>query len=79
MKIWPAYPDLCIYVPDASRAVNVVTSLVNKDQKYIGDIRKLYEKVQLDHVKTLQVRQAQGQTQTNTHTHSRTLAHTKTQ
>lgn len=55
VKIWPAYPDLCIYVPDASRAVNVVTSLVNKDQKYIGDIRKLYEKVQLDHVKTLQV------------------------
>ncbi|KAL5268604.1 hypothetical protein ACHWQZ_G002452 [Mnemiopsis leidyi] len=54
VKIWPAYPDLCIYVPDASRAVNVVTSLVNQDQKYIGDIRKLYEKVQLDHVKTLQ-------------------------
>ena len=55
MKIWPAYPDLVIYVPDASRAVNVATSLVNKDQKFVGDVRKLYEKIQHDHVKTLQV------------------------
>ena len=55
MKIWPSYPDLCIYVPDASRAVNVATSLVNKDQKYLGDVRKRYEKVRLDHTKVLQV------------------------
>ena len=56
VKIWPAYPDLCIYVPDASRAVNVATSLMNQDKNYLGDVRKLYEKIQIDHTKTLQVR-----------------------
>ena len=55
VKIWPAYPDLTIYVPDASRAVNVATSLVNKDAKYLAGVRKLYEKVQADHSKTMQV------------------------
>ncbi|HIP67593.1 MAG TPA: methionine synthase [Chromatiales bacterium] len=47
VKIEPQYQHGAIYVPDASRAVGVATTLLSEDQKpdYLKKIRQEYEKV----------------------------------
>lgn len=51
IKIAPHYDGPVVYVPDASRAVGVVTSLLSKEQRhtYVAEIAADYEKVRQQH------------------------------
>lgn len=51
IKIAPHYDQPVVYVPDASRAVGVVTSLLSEGQKtaYVAQIAADYEKIRTQH------------------------------
>lgn len=51
IKIAPHYKNAVVYVPDASRAVGVVTSLLSESQRagYVTDIAADYEKIRQQH------------------------------
>jgi 5-methyltetrahydrofolate--homocysteine methyltransferase len=51
VKIAPNYPGPVVYVPDASRSVGVMTSLLSTGQrdKYIADVRADYDKIRAQH------------------------------
>ena len=51
IKIAPHYDQPVIYVPDASRAVGVVTSLLSEEQSasYAAEVAADYEKIRAQH------------------------------
>ncbi|MHC1706840.1 MAG: methionine synthase [Bacteroidales bacterium] len=51
VKIEPAFNGGVVHVKDASRSVNVVSRLINPDQKteFLADIRKKYREMRLKH------------------------------
>jgi len=51
VKIAPNYPGPVIYVPDASRSVPVVSSLLSAEQReaYLAGVRADYEKIRAQH------------------------------
>ncbi len=51
IKIAPNYPNAVVYVPDASRAVGVVTRLLSEDQAagYLAEVAADYEKLRRQH------------------------------
>ncbi len=51
VKIAPNYPGPVVYVPDASRAVGVCTSLLSPElhDPYIADVRADYERIRVQH------------------------------
>ena len=51
IKIAPNYPNAVVYVPDASRAVGVVTRLLSEDQAadYLAEVTADYEKLRRQH------------------------------
>jgi 5-methyltetrahydrofolate--homocysteine methyltransferase len=51
VKIAPNYGGVTVYVPDASRAVGVATSLLSTDHRaaYVADVAADYEKVRAQH------------------------------
>ena len=51
VKIAPNYSGPVVYVPDASRSVGVMTSLLSKEQRegYIAGVRADYERVRAQH------------------------------
>lgn len=49
VKIEPEYSQPVVHVKDASRAVGVVQNLVNRDQKYIDEIKTEYEGIREFH------------------------------
>jgi 5-methyltetrahydrofolate--homocysteine methyltransferase len=51
VKIAPNYPGPVIYVPDASRSVTVVQSLLSPEQRdaYLAGVRTDYEKIRVQH------------------------------
>jgi 5-methyltetrahydrofolate--homocysteine methyltransferase len=51
VKIAPNYPGPTVYVPDASRAVGVTTSLLSPDQRaaYVAEVAADYEKIRIQH------------------------------
>ena len=53
VKIAPKYDGPVVYVPDASRSVSVMQSLMTPEQrkKYIADLDEDYEKIRLQHGK----------------------------
>ncbi|MEL0105308.1 MAG: vitamin B12 dependent-methionine synthase activation domain-containing protein, partial [Methylophilaceae bacterium] len=53
VKIAPKYDGPVVYVPDASRSVSVMQSLMTPEQrkKYIADLDQDYEKIRLQHGK----------------------------
>jgi 5-methyltetrahydrofolate--homocysteine methyltransferase len=55
VKIAPEYSSTCIYVPDASRAVTVVSQLLNpkKSKDYIDDIKEEYNELRILHKESL--------------------------
>lgn len=53
VKIDPEYSNAVVYVIDASKSVNIVTNLLNKDSKesFISEIKKEYETLRKRHEK----------------------------
>jgi 5-methyltetrahydrofolate--homocysteine methyltransferase len=53
IKIAPNYAGPVVYVPDASRAVGVVTKLLSIDMRdsYVAEVAADYEKVRGQHAK----------------------------
>jgi 5-methyltetrahydrofolate--homocysteine methyltransferase len=51
VKIAPHYKGATVYVPDASRAVGVTTSLLSADQRdsYVAEVAADYEKIRVQH------------------------------
>ena len=49
VKIAPEYSGVCMHVIDASRSVNVITNILNKDEKFLSDIAKKYENLRYTH------------------------------
>ncbi|HYT97813.1 MAG TPA: methionine synthase [Casimicrobiaceae bacterium] len=51
VKIAPHYKGVTVYVPDASRAVGVTTSLLSAEQRdsYVADVAADYEKIRIQH------------------------------
>ena len=51
VKIAPQYDGVTVYVPDASRAVGVATSLVSDElrERYVRDVAADYEKIRAQH------------------------------
>ena len=51
VKIAPQYDGVTVYVPDASRAVGVATSLVSEElrERYVREIAADYEKIRAQH------------------------------
>jgi 5-methyltetrahydrofolate--homocysteine methyltransferase len=51
VKIAPNYPGPTVYVPDASRAVGVTTSLLSPEQRdaYAAEVAADYEKIRVQH------------------------------
>ncbi len=51
VKIAPNYPGPVVYVPDASRSVGVMQSVLSPDQRdaYIAGVRADYEKIRIQH------------------------------
>jgi len=51
VKIAPHYGGVTVYVPDASRAVGVASSLISEDLKatYVADVAADYEKIRAQH------------------------------
>ncbi len=51
VKIAPNYPGPVVYVPDASRSVGVMQSVLSTDQRdaYIAGVRADYEKIRIQH------------------------------
>jgi 5-methyltetrahydrofolate--homocysteine methyltransferase len=51
VKIAPNYPGAVVYVPDASRSVGVMQSVLSPDQRddYIAGVRADYEKIRVQH------------------------------
>src|SRR5437764_6206382 len=51
VKIAPNYHGATVYVPDASRAVGVTTSLLSADQRdpYVAEVAADYEKIRIQH------------------------------
>jgi 5-methyltetrahydrofolate--homocysteine methyltransferase len=51
VKIAPNFSGPVVYVPDASRSVSVVSSLLSTDQRegYLADVRADYEKIRAQH------------------------------
>src|SRR5207248_10725663 len=51
VKIAPNYKGATVYVPDASRAVGVTTSLLSADQRdaYAAEVAADYEKIRVQH------------------------------
>ncbi len=52
VKIAPNYPGAVVYVPDASRSVSVVSSLLSTEQRdtYMAEVRADYEKIRAQHL-----------------------------
>jgi 5-methyltetrahydrofolate--homocysteine methyltransferase len=51
VKIAPSYAGPTVYVPDASRAVNVTTNLVSADQRdaFVREVAADYERIRVQH------------------------------
>jgi 5-methyltetrahydrofolate--homocysteine methyltransferase len=52
VKIAPNYPGPLVYVPDASRAVGVVSTLLSEDRRdaFAADTRAEYDRIRADHL-----------------------------
>jgi 5-methyltetrahydrofolate--homocysteine methyltransferase len=51
VKIAPSYPGPVVYVPDASRSVTVVSSLLSPEQReaFVAGVRADYERIRVQH------------------------------
>ena len=51
VKIAPNYPGPVVYVPDASRSVTVISSLLSADQRedFLAEVRADYERIRTQH------------------------------
>ncbi|MFA7295625.1 MAG: methionine synthase [Dehalococcoidia bacterium] len=52
VKIAPNYPGPLVYVPDASRAVGIVSTLLSEDRRdaFAADTRAEYDRIRADHL-----------------------------
>jgi len=49
VKIAPEYSGVCAHVIDASRSVNVITNILNKDEKFLSGLIKKYADLRHSH------------------------------
>ncbi len=49
VKIAPEYSGVCAHVIDASRSVNVITNILNKDEKFLSGLIKKYADLRRSH------------------------------